>query len=135
MASSTKPKLVCRLNDSWGLYEVNGHLIPLLDDPRWMCPVHLEPLLIHDFSAFKDSRGFCHIDAHVKCPRCDWFQTFGIRFKCDDDLLQRVRRSKYHGKVLIDELIELMPIIKMVISLSDDTIRYVEETIRSWGYW
>ena len=105
----------------WELREVEGdHIIAPTVDLR--CPLCNEPLLLHDFRAYRASQGFFHVDVHMKCPKCSLWLTFGVPI--DREEFDKLRRSKYHDKILLWEVLRLAPI-------SEEVAKRLER----WGYW
>ena len=122
-------KLVVKLNDRWGVFEVNGDLIvhPLA---KPICPMIWgdEPcygeLLLHDFRCYyHPGIEHYHCDVHLKCSKCGWHHTFGLAIP--PELLPRLQASRYHGKTLRWELKEIY---------GEELPKEVEERLKKWGY-
>ncbi len=78
-------------------------------------------LVLHDFYArYSTLHDFYHCDVHLKCPSCSWYVTFGVPITREE--FEKLSKSKYHGRILKDELLDL----------GFDVVR---KRLESWGYW
>ena len=84
------------------------------------------PLLLHNFFCYKHSYKpeLLHCDVHLKCPRCGYHYTFGLAVP--PELYERLRQSRYHGRVLRMELREIY---------GGSLPKEVERRLRDLGYW
>ena len=121
-------RLVAKLNDKWGVYEVNGEYIPHPNTSIY-CPMKYGDkvcggeLILHDFRAYYHPPvNHYHIDVHMKCSKCGMHYTFGLPIP--KELFNKLQQSKYHGKVLREELNE-------IYELPEEVVKRLE----SWGYW
>lgn len=117
-------KPVAMLNEYWGIYEARGELVILPSRPIY-CPICASPLILHDFRCYRHPGiNHSHCDAHLKCPKCGHWLTFGL--PVPEELLTRLQSSRYHGRTLRWELKEIY---------GEELPREVEERLRRWGYW
>lgn len=129
--------LVCKINDAFGIYRVNGELVIFpLRTPY--CPMIYgdEPcygeLLLHDFRCYRHyvpgEKPHIHCDVHMKCGRCGNLYTFGLSIP--PFYLSELQKSRYHGRTLRDQLVELYKQIK-----NRELDEKVLERLKSHGYW
>ena len=127
-------KLIVKINNYWGIFEIDNNLIILpLKTPkcsmRWGDEVCNGDLILHDFRCYKHSihPPHIHCDVHLKCVKCGWFYTFGLSIP--EELLDKLTKSRYHGKTLRWELLSLSNVI------DKNDLEIIEKRLRSWGYW
>ena len=95
-------KLVARLNDVWSIYDIDGNIVPLPNEPL-ICPVCNGSLILHDFRAYSNPAiQHCFCDVHLKRKVCGLWLTFGL--PASKELVEMLRKSKYHAKTLRWEL-------------------------------
>jgi len=124
-------KLIVKLNDYWGIYEVNGDLI-ILPNKKPLCnaiygdEVCYGELLIHDFRCYRHtiSPPLIHCDVHLKCMKCGAHYTRGLAIP--PEMFEKIRKSRFHGKTLRLELKEIY---------GDELPKSVLERLERWGYW
>ena len=111
----------------WIVKEVNGSHVILPKQPMY-CPVCGSPLLLHDFRAYRHrypegQPELRHCDVHMKCIHCGLWLTFGVPITYEE--LEKLQKSKYHGKTLRWELREIYR----------EEYKAVEKRLEALGYW
>jgi len=109
----------------WEIKIVNGNAI-IVNKIPFHCPQCKVELIYHDFLVGRSPQGFYYCDIHFKCPVCGYHETHGVVI--GEKEYELLRKSKYHGKVLTKELIELNLI-------PWDMINTIRERLKRWGYW
>ena len=106
----------------WVIKKINNDYVIVPKEPLYS-PFSSEPLLLHDFRVYKAAQGFYHADIHMKDPVTDWWTVFGVPISQEE--YELLRKSRYHGRILICELKQLYPSLD----------KRIEERLRRWGYW
>ena len=123
-------KEILKLNHFWRLYEIDGNLI-IMPEKEPICSAIYgdEPcygiLLIHDFSCYyHPQKNICHCDVKLRCSKCGRYYINPVALP--KELLDRIRKSKYHGKILREELKEIY---------GNNLPKEVEDRLKSWAYY
>ncbi|RLB80118.1 MAG: hypothetical protein DRH17_12520 [Deltaproteobacteria bacterium] len=125
-------KKVFDINDVWAVYIVNGEAVPL-PKKKLLCTTVTEDgwctgeMILHDFRCYKHTTmkpELVHVDIHVKCPKCGYWRTYGLAVP--EKIAGMLARSKYHNRVLRDELPEIY---------GGKIDKQVVKRIKAWGYW
>jgi len=111
------------MNENWEIKEWKGGkvVVPKFDLRCCFCG---GKMLLHDFICVQ-SRGFKHVDVHVKCSNCGWWTIFGLA--TDEKIWMELRRSKHHNKIFREDVLEL---------IEDEEVKEkVGRRLKEWGYW
>ena len=94
------------------------------------CPLCGNPILLHDFRAYRSTHGFYYCDVHAKCTYCGLYLTFGIPLDPND--YNRLVNSRYHGKIMTKEIQEILSEIE---ELNIEDKKRVSDRLACLGYW
>ena len=107
----------------WQIKKYNGDYI-ILPKEKLYCPVCGGELLLHDITPYHQiTKGFHHVDIHMKCINCGFYLTFGVAISEED--YKKLSGSKYVRRILKWELKNLYP----------EYNEELESRLKAWGYW
>ncbi len=112
----------------WRIVKVGNDYVPAPEKPMY-CPICGEEVIIHDFHThYQRDIGFYHVDIHAKCTYCGHYMTFGVPIT--EEEAGKLYRSKYHGKLLVREVKEILEALGR-----KNLAEKINERLKTWGYW